>query len=98
MKGLLNSIHDNQRARSAHLVQRRPAFPLAQSIGLAGRVLRPTGILFGVVIPRWASTLIGMLRGWIFDNAYADMVRREITTGHHARPDTWPDLFVDGYF
>jgi len=64
----------------------------------ARRVLRPEGVLFGVVIPRWASTLIGMLRGWVFDDAYAAMVRHEISSGRHIRPASWPDLFTDGFF
>jgi len=64
----------------------------------ARRVLRPNGVLFGVIIPRWASTLIGMQRGWIYDDAYAAMVREEITTGRHVRPESWPQLFMDGYF
>ncbi|HEX3358730.1 MAG TPA: class I SAM-dependent methyltransferase [Tepidisphaeraceae bacterium] len=63
----------------------------------ARRVLRPNGLLFGVVIPRWASTLIGMLRGWTFDDAYAAMVRQEITEGQHLPPTDWP-LFMEGFF
>ncbi|MEA2707724.1 MAG: hypothetical protein QOF78_325 [Phycisphaerales bacterium] len=62
------------------------------------RVLRDNGVLFGVVIPRWASTFVGMLRGWIYHDAYAAMVHEEITTGRHARPASWPNLFVDGFF
>jgi SAM-dependent methyltransferase len=64
----------------------------------ARRVLRPGGVLFGVVIPRWASTLIGMLRGWVYNDDYAAMVRQEIMTGRHARPASWPSLFMDGFF
>jgi SAM-dependent methyltransferase len=64
----------------------------------ARRVLRKDAMLFGVVIPRWASTFIGMLRGWVYDDAYAAMVRDEITTGHHTRPASWPQLFVDAFF
>jgi len=69
-----------------------------RALAEARRVLRPNGLLFGVVIPRWASTFIGMLRGWVYDDHYAAMVRAEITTGRHARPTSWPDLFVDGFF
>jgi SAM-dependent methyltransferase len=64
----------------------------------ARRVLRPAGVLFGVIIPRWASTLIGLQRGWAFDDAYAAMMRDEITTGQHVRPKSWPKLFMNGYF
>jgi hypothetical protein len=38
-----------------------------------------------------------MLRGWTFDDAYAAMVRGEISTGRHVPPDGW-SLFMDGFF
>jgi SAM-dependent methyltransferase len=69
-----------------------------QCLREARRVLRSDGILFAVVIPRWASALVGMLRGWTEDADYAGMVREEITTGMHRRPDSWPQLFMDGWF
>src|SRR5690606_11143206 len=49
-------------------------------------------------IPRWASALIGMLRGWVFDSDFATMVHKELATGRHDRPINWPNLFMDGYF
>jgi SAM-dependent methyltransferase len=64
----------------------------------ARRVLRPGGLLFATVIPRWASALVGLLRGWVFDPAYGEMVRAEVTSGTHTRPVEWPGLFMDGYF
>jgi SAM-dependent methyltransferase len=63
----------------------------------ARRVLRPSGTLFGVIIPRWASTLIGMLRGWVYDEAYMSMVRQEVTSGRHVAPTGW-SVFMDGFF
>jgi SAM-dependent methyltransferase len=69
-----------------------------RALAEARRVLRPGGVLFGVVIPRWASTFVGMLRGWVYDGEYAAMVRDEIATGRHARPASWPNLFIDGFF
>jgi len=63
----------------------------------ARRVLRRGGILFAVIIPRWASTLIGMLRGWVYDDAYMAMVRKEISTGQHVPPAGW-SLFMEGFF
>ena len=78
-----------------HLTERRDRIA---ALAEARRVLRPGGVLFGVVIPRWASTLIGMLRGWVYDDDYAAMVRQEILTGRHARPPSWPRLFMDGFF
>jgi SAM-dependent methyltransferase len=69
-----------------------------QALREARRVLRSGGLLFAVVIPRWASALVGMLRGWTEDAAYAGMVHEEITTGLHRRPASWPQLFMDGWF
>lgn len=69
-----------------------------QALREARRVLKPDGLLFAVIIPRWASALIGMLRGWMEDAEYAEMVREEITTGLHRQPSSWPRLFMDGWF
>ena len=55
----------------------------------AKRVAKAGGIIFGVIIPRWASTLIGMLRGWVYEDAYAELVQEEIATGRHRRPKFW---------
>jgi hypothetical protein len=64
----------------------------------ARRVMRKSGLLFAVIIPRWASALVGMMRGWTYDSDYASMVRQETVTGVHRRPGTWPRLFMDGLF
>ncbi len=37
-------------------------------------------------------------RGWIYDGDYAAMVREELATGRHRRPERWPGLFMDGFF
>lgn len=78
-----------------HLVDRADRL---QALREARRVLRPDGVLFAVVIPRWASALVGMLRGWMEDGDYAEMVRGEVETGLHRRPASWPLLFMDGWF
>lgn len=64
----------------------------------AKRVTKVGGIIFGIIIPRWASTLIGMLRGWVYDDAYAGMIREEIATGQHRRPKSWPQLLANASF
>lgn len=78
-----------------HLPQREDRL---QALREARRVLKLEGILFGVIIPRWASALLGMLRGWMEDSDYAEMVWEELTTGLHRQPASWPQLFVDGFF
>jgi SAM-dependent methyltransferase len=64
----------------------------------ANRVLRPGGLLVSTIIPRWASAMVGMIREWVFDPSFAEMVRQEVTAGLHCRPESWPNLFMDGYF
>lgn len=77
-----------------HLMDREDRL---RSLREARRVLKRGGILFGVT-PRWASALVGMLRGWTEDADYARMVEDEVATGMHRRPESWPQLFMDGWF
>jgi SAM-dependent methyltransferase len=78
-----------------HLLQREDR---VRALREATRVVNVGGLVFGVIIPRWASTLVGMLSGWVYDVAYANMVQEEITTGRHRRPPSWPRLLVDAFF
>jgi SAM-dependent methyltransferase len=78
-----------------HLAERHDRLKALQE---ARRVVTQNGILFAVIIPRWASALVGMIRGWTYDSTYASMVREELITGVHRRPSTWPRLFMDGFF
>lgn len=64
----------------------------------AKRVLRPDGVLLAFAISRYASTIVGLIRGWIFDPAYLEMVKQEIATGQHRQPANWPGLFTTAYF
>jgi ubiquinone/menaquinone biosynthesis C-methylase UbiE len=61
------------------------------------RVLRPGGVLAAVAISRYASTVLGIVKGWIWDRAYFGMIRDEIATGHHRRPEGWR-VFTTAYF
>jgi SAM-dependent methyltransferase len=78
-----------------HLAERHDRLRALQE---ARRVISKNGRLFAVIVPRWSSTLVGMMHGWTYDSDYAAMVRQEIVTGLHRRPSTWPRLFVDGFF
>jgi ubiquinone/menaquinone biosynthesis C-methylase UbiE len=68
------------------------------ALGEARRVLRPGGVLLAFAIGHLASTIAGLLRGWVFDDAYLAMVTQEIETGQHRRPPSWPGLFATAYF
>jgi len=61
------------------------------------RVLKPGGVLAVVAISRYASTVVGVVNGWIADAVYLDMVRTEIATGQHRRPEGWR-VFTTAYF
>jgi SAM-dependent methyltransferase len=64
----------------------------------ARRVLRRGGVLLAFAIGHLSSTIVGLLRGSVFDDAYRAMVTQEIETGQHRRPPSWPSLFATAYF
>jgi ubiquinone/menaquinone biosynthesis C-methylase UbiE len=64
----------------------------------ARRVLRPGGVLLAFAIGHLASTIVGLLRGAVFDDEYLSMVTQEIETGQHRRPPGWPQLLTTAYF
>lgn len=64
----------------------------------ARRVLRPGGVLLAFAIGHFASTIVGLVRGTVFDAAYLGMATQEIETGQHRRPPSWPGLFTTAYF
>jgi ubiquinone/menaquinone biosynthesis C-methylase UbiE len=64
----------------------------------ARRVLKPGGLLLAVGIPQHASTFVGLQRGWVEDDAYMAMLRREWDDGQHLRPPGWARLFSRAYF
>jgi SAM-dependent methyltransferase len=63
----------------------------------AGRVLRPGGLLFAYAISRYASTMVGLVRGWVWDPDYLNMVTAELTSGQHRKPADW-NVITTAYF
>jgi SAM-dependent methyltransferase len=63
----------------------------------ARRILRPEGVLVAVAISVYASTIVGLVRGWVWDSDYLGMVREEIATGQHRRPPQW-DILTTAFF
>jgi ubiquinone/menaquinone biosynthesis C-methylase UbiE len=61
------------------------------------RVLRSGGLLFAVAISAYASTIVGLVKDWIWDQEYLAMIREEIETGQHRRPAAWR-VFTTAYF
>jgi ubiquinone/menaquinone biosynthesis C-methylase UbiE len=56
------------------------------------RILRPGGVVLAVAITAYASTIMGLVHGWVWDPDYLGMIREEITTGQHRRPPRWKVL------
>lgn len=78
-----------------HLTERRDRIT---ALGEARRVLRRGGVLLATAIPHLASTIVGIVNGWIGDADYLAMVRREFADGQHRRPASWPALFTNSFF
>jgi SAM-dependent methyltransferase len=64
----------------------------------ACRMLRPGGLLLAFAISNYASSIVGITRGWVWDPDYLAMCEGEVATGDHVRPANWPSLFSTGYF
>jgi ubiquinone/menaquinone biosynthesis C-methylase UbiE len=62
------------------------------------RVLRPGGVLAAVGISRFASTLHGILRGFLLDPGFEPLVERDVVEGQHRNPDRVPHWFTTAYF
>jgi SAM-dependent methyltransferase len=63
----------------------------------ASRLLKPGGLLFAVAISAYASTIVGLVNGSVWDQDYLEMIRQEILTGQHRRPANWR-VFTTAYF
>jgi ubiquinone/menaquinone biosynthesis C-methylase UbiE len=77
-----------------HLTEREDRLA---AIAEAGRVLRPGGVLFVCAVTRYASTIVGLLRGWVWDADYLAMMVQELTSGQHRKPETW-NAFTTAFF
>jgi SAM-dependent methyltransferase len=64
----------------------------------ARRVLRPGGVLAGAAISRFASTLDGLLRGYLDEPGFEAIVERDVREGQHRNPTGRPEWFTTAYF
>jgi SAM-dependent methyltransferase len=64
----------------------------------AHRILRPGGTLLAVAISRFASALDGLCRGFLKDQAFADIVREDLAGGQHRNPTGRPEYFIETFF
>jgi ubiquinone/menaquinone biosynthesis C-methylase UbiE len=65
----------------------------------ARRVLKKEGIVLAVAITSAASTMVGLLNGFIHDPSFMEMCLRELTTGIHTAPEKgWPGILPEAYY
>jgi SAM-dependent methyltransferase len=79
-----------------HLVERKDRVAALEE---ARRVLRPGGTLLAFSITRYASTIVGLLDGRVWNPDFVDMIREEIATGQHRRCPSNPEAsFSTAFF
>ena len=64
----------------------------------AKRVLKKGGIILGFAINSAASTVAGLLNGFIHEKPFFDMCKEELTKGNHNPPKQFPWLLAEAYF
>lgn len=67
-------------------------------LGEARRVVRPGGLVAAAAISRFASLFDGLVREFLFDDDFRQVVERDYTDGRHANPDQRPHWFTTAYF
>lgn len=75
----------------------------AAALREAYRVLKKDGLLFAAGISQyssttWALSVYGEDNDYLDDPVFFDMLRGELTTGHHNRPKEYPYLIAESYF
>jgi ubiquinone/menaquinone biosynthesis C-methylase UbiE len=69
-----------------------------QALQEAYRVVRPGGAVAAAAISRFASTYDGLLRGFLEDPTFKDIVERDVREGQHRNPTGRPEWFTTAYF
>jgi ubiquinone/menaquinone biosynthesis C-methylase UbiE len=63
----------------------------------AYRIVRPGGVLAAAAISRFASTYDGLLRGFLEDPGFEEIVVRDVREGQHRNPTGRPEWFTTAY-
>jgi ubiquinone/menaquinone biosynthesis C-methylase UbiE len=69
-----------------------------QALREAYRVVRPGGVVAAAAISRFASTYDGLLRGFLEDPRFKNIVERDLREGQHRNPSGRPEWFTTAYF
>ncbi|MEO6851092.1 MAG: class I SAM-dependent methyltransferase [Mucilaginibacter sp.] len=67
-------------------------------IAEAKRVAKPNGIVLGFAINHSASSIAGLLNGFIHNPELYAMCREELTTGIHNAPENLPGILPSAYY
>ncbi|WP_322176363.1 class I SAM-dependent methyltransferase [Acutalibacter caecimuris] len=83
-----------------HLLERESRL---QALQEANRVLRPDGLLVAAGISKfssatWALSTYRVANDFLDDETYMEMLRGELTTGRHHRPEKYPNFIAQAYF
>jgi SAM-dependent methyltransferase len=78
-----------------HLTEREDRL---QALREAYRLLKPSGYVFAAAISRFASLLDGMMRGYLADDYFAELVERDLVDGQHRNPKQLSGYFATAYF
>jgi ubiquinone/menaquinone biosynthesis C-methylase UbiE len=69
-----------------------------QALREAYRVVRPGGVIAAAAISRFASTYDGLLRGFLEDPRFEEIVEHDVREGQHRNPTGRPEWFTTAYF
>ena len=69
-----------------------------KTIKEAKRVVKKGGIILGFAINSCASTVAGLMQGFIHENSFFNMCKEELTTGIHNPPKAFPWLLAEAYY
>jgi ubiquinone/menaquinone biosynthesis C-methylase UbiE len=69
-----------------------------QALREAYRVVRPGGVVAAAAISRFASTYDGLLRGFMEDPRFEEIVERDVREGQHRNPTGRSEWFTTAYF
>lgn len=62
------------------------------------RVLRPGGVIACAAVSRYASLLDGVVRGFLEEPAFAEIVERDLRSGQHRNPERRPEWWTTAFF
>jgi ubiquinone/menaquinone biosynthesis C-methylase UbiE len=69
-----------------------------RALAEARRVLRPRGVLAAAAITRFASTIDGLIKGYLANPEFEQIVERNLRDGRHENPDRRPGWFTTAHF